>query len=361
MPLSHKAKYIPPKVALLFLTIGDHEHAALWKTFLTNHMDQYSVYCHPAEADRISQQSILRRTPTQSKHEGILPKHKCIRKPNNRWGHLVLAYYQLLHQAYHDAENNNQRFVFLSETCVPCASADDVYRRLTTNLNVTYMDAQYEHENIERYDQPVAKPWRNRFPVYSKKKRKLQRHSKRNRTVSCAVYFRQHGILREHFFKHSGWFSPNRDATQKLLKHKGAFEALNMTSAGDEHILSILKRDEYKDNTLLENKKITFVSWDHVKMKEWERMKKEESVPGFWEQMDKMKQTDPKRHANYIETRDACKNANMHPLEYKVSIKKNILRQCNEHKSCFIRKVRQTCDVQNIIKILHDLEKVQVI
>ena len=356
MPLSPKTKCTSPKVALLFLTIGDHEHPELWKTFLTDHMEQYSVYCHPAEANLIPQQSILRRTPSQSKHEGILPKHKCIPKPNNRWAHLVLAYYQLLHQAYHDSENNNQRFVFLSETCVPCASADDVYKILTDDLSVTYMDCQNANDNPGRYDLLIPKPQINMFPKRfkrTKNKRKMKRQSKQNRSVSCAVYFRQNGILREHFFKHSGWFSPNRDATQKLLNHKGAFEALNMTGAGDEHILSILKRDVYKDNTPLENRKITFVSWDNKRIEEWHHMKQKENVPGFWTGMDEMKRTDPKRHALYMKNREVCKNANAHPIEFKTKVNAKILKQCNTHSSCFLRKDRRTCDVQNMIKTLH--------
>ena len=87
---------------------------------------------------------------------------------------------------------------------------------------------------------------------------------------SFQVCIMNHYILKSHFFKHSGWFSPNRDAAGKLLQHKDAFQALNMTSAGDEHILSILKRDAYKSNTPLTNQQVTYVTWNESQKQEWE-------------------------------------------------------------------------------------------
>ena len=349
----HSSSSSAPKVALLFLTNADHEQELLWKSFLTKHKHQYSVYCHPAKANTISPHSILRRTSSQSKYEGLLPRYKCIPKPNNRWGHLVLAYYQLLHQAYHDPANNNQRFVYLSETCVPCASADDVYKRMTAHLNVTYMDAPHSQDDLHRYNALVPfKSWINMFPM-SKKQQQKQKKTRRNQPDSCAAYFKQSGILKSHFFKHAGWFSPNRDAAGKLLRHKDAFQALNMTQAGDEHILSILKRDIYTSNTPLTNQQVTYVTWNESQKQEWEKIKTNELKDSkFWNKMDKKKLSDPEGHAEYLKKREECKNASMHPVMYTKLVPKKTLNECHQLKSCFIRKVRASCNVQPFFDII---------
>lgn len=334
----------PPKVALLFLTRVDHEQPKLWHTFLQGHHRQFSVYCHPANPAHIAHNSFLRRTPHSSAQEGILPSYKCIPKPNNRWAHLTLAYYQLLHHAFHDTENNNQRFMFVSETCVPCVPANTAYQQLTQDLDVTYMDAPQPNDNADRYDQTVTYPRTFAFPEHMRQYKM--------KSAQCSSLLQKSGIERKHFVKHSGWFSPNRRDAQRLLRHKDAFEALNMISAGDEHILSILHRPSYKTTSTIRNHRITYVEWDDVKMKQCKAMLEKED-DAFWTDYDRH----PQKYAQYMQRRKVLKEANMHPIQHTRHVPNRVLVQCKQANSLFLRKVRQSCNTHNVHKLLLAVDK----
>lgn len=336
---THHASSSPPKIALLFLTRADHEQPKLWQTFLNNHHHQFSVYCHPACAKHVAHHSFLHCTPHGSPHEGLLPAYKCIPKPNNRWGHLTLAYYQLLHHAFNDTENNNQRFVYVSETCVPCTPADTAYKHLTSDLDATLMDAPQPTANSDRYDQTIKDPSSCAFPNH--------KPPFRTKTTRCATLLERSGVLREHFFKHSGWFSPNRRDAERLLKHKDAFEALNMISAGDEHILSILQRPSYKPTTKLKKICVTHVDWDYQKMQKCKTMLRKEN-DAFWANLD----AHPAAKHKYIKKRNELKEANMHPIQYNSFVPTTKLQHCKRMHCVFLRKVRRSCNTYNIHKML---------
>jgi len=275
-----------------------------------------------------------------------MPSSKCIPKPNNRWAHLTLAYYQLLHLAFHDTANNNQRFVYVSETCVPCMRADKAYKRLTSNLEVTYVDDRQSTDNADRYDQTAYRPRKNAFPEHEAKAEMSVP------SVQCASLLHKSGVLRGHFFKHSGWFSPNHRDAERLLRHKDAFEALNMVSAGDEHILSILKREEYVDTSVLEEARITLVKWDDTKIAKRRAMEVEEQRADFWPRMDRLKRMNPRKHRALMETRDELKAANSHPIQYTTHVPREVLAECETEKSVFLRKVRRQCNTENIKALL---------
>lgn len=328
-----------PKVALLFLTRADHEQPRLWETFLHNHRHQFSVYCHPAFPKHIAPHSFLRRTQQTSSHEGLLPTSECIPKPNTRWAHLTLAYYQLLHHAFHDTNNNNQRFVYVSETCVPIVSANEAYKRLTRHLDATFMDAPHPTSDNDRYYQTILQPSKCAFPHRSA-------HF-RQKTASCATLLARSGVLPTHFFKHSGWFSPNRRDAKRLLHHKDAFEALNMISAGDEHLLSILQRKTYKTTSALMQKRITYVEWDNDKMQQCKALLNKENK-AFWDYLDKH----PNEHRKYMKKRNVLKDANMHPIQYTTIVPTSLLKKASREGSVLLRKVRRSCSAHNIQLLL---------
>ena len=340
-----------PKVALMFLTVGDHQQPQLWTEFLKHQSHRFSIYCHPAFPDQVPDTSFMRgptgpsstfhkfrKQPTKGNQQGVLPHCRLIRKPHTRWGHLVLAYYQLLQQAFHDTSCNNQRFVFLSDTCVPCAPPKRVHETLLGNLDATYFYSDKPEANADRYDATVSKPWLNMHP---REKRTL--HTK---PVKCNKLLADAGVTRSHFFKHSGWFSPNRRDTKRLLDHEDAFRALNMVSAGDEHILSILKRSEYAGSSQLENRMVTHVEWDTTLMAQHKALRHKEQDEGedaFWGRMTRLKRTAPAEHAAYMGHRNRLMHANMHPVEYKTQISPSLVRKCQEHGSMFVRKVGKAC------------------
>lgn len=339
----------PPKVALLFLTKGNHEQPSLWEAFLKqpHTKERFSVYCHCASPKDVPHDSFLRQEPSSARvsySEGLLQPSHTIPKPYNRWGHLVLAYYQLLHRAYHDTNSNHQRFVFLSETCVPCVNAQTAYSFLTQSLATTYMDSPRPEDNVERYEQVVHNPWLSMWPW------KVNAKTKAIASQDCSKALQKAGILKDDFFKHSGWFSPNREDTFRLLQRQTAFEALNIVSAGDEHILSILRNRSLTPPSQLKQHRVTFVQWDYDKIQKWEALKQKESEANYWDTIDNMKVAQPKQYQTLMAHRNALKDANMHPIEYTKTFSKKHLKQCLDAKSIFVRKVRQSCNIDVLMK-----------
>ena len=312
-PLSVKP---PPKIALLFLTNTNHHHPILWKRFLdASPPNRYTIYAHPSCASIALRQSS--RATAKKPVRGVrFAKYPCppnaipptsflyghtlsndAREPT-KWGKLVLAYYALLKEAVRDPDN--QRFVFVSETCVPVVHPNVMYRALTRNLEVTYMDDALDpEEDKERY---YGKPVRQRRgerrgerrgggrprrrtkhryrphrpshkPTVSRNKSGTPKITRVQRALEAS------GIHVSHFFKHSGWFCPCRRDALRLLACRRAFEALNDVKAGDEHILSILKRE-----------------------------------PGFWKDVDN--ETDPGRKQALIDRIEQWKHNAMHPKTF---------------------------------------------
>ncbi|XP_068647053.1 glycosyltransferase BC10 [Aristolochia californica] len=107
-----------PKVAFLFLTRGPLPFLPLWESFFHGHQDQYSIYVHtpPGYKLNVSQTSAFygRQIPSQ----------------NVRWGspQLTDAEKRLLANALLDF--SNERFVLISESCIPVYNFPTVYKYL---------------------------------------------------------------------------------------------------------------------------------------------------------------------------------------------------------------------------------------
>lgn len=330
-------------VALLFLTKGNHEQDSLWKAFLKQHNPsqpwKFSVYCHPQSDRHIPKHSFLRRSGSSSSHtkcstqEGLLPMSLRVNKPYTRWAHLTLAYYALLKRAYNDTANNNVRFVFLSDTCVPCVDPEKAFKELTADLDCTYYHTTDPSRHKERYESTDACPWRSHYP------HKLPANSP---PLSCADALKDAGILKEHFFKHSGWFALSKKDTEKMLSCRDAFQALNHVPAGDEHILSILKRPQFSATTRMENRQITMVTWNKTFRDEYTRLSKVHTDE-FWKEFDTL--PDSQYKTTYLERWKNIKEAEYHPISYTTKFTPTMLKQCRDASSLFVRKVRSGCDV----------------
>lgn len=101
------------KVALLFLTRSDLNQTEVWKNWIDPNL--YIVYNHPKsppEDPWFSQFEIGENQPT-------------------KWGYLLLAQKALLKEALKDA--SNFKFVFLSESCIPLRTSDEVYQALVSH------------------------------------------------------------------------------------------------------------------------------------------------------------------------------------------------------------------------------------
>jgi hypothetical protein len=65
------------KVALMFLTMGDHAQPDIWKAFLSGHTHQFNIYCHPyfpKANDTIRPDGASLITQTSFLYNHVIPK-----------------------------------------------------------------------------------------------------------------------------------------------------------------------------------------------------------------------------------------------------------------------------------------------
>jgi hypothetical protein len=339
----------PPTIALLFLTIEDHEQPALWDAFLSDPVygKRFAVYCHPQQPSKIPQGSFLRANNNSSSahsHQGILPRKELVPKPQTRWAHLTLAYYALLNRALTDPQAQHSRFVFLSNTCVPCSSPEHAYKELTTHLECSYYTTEDPTKDAGRYDGVDRHPSRSIYPP--------QRH-RNTQPVKCNVVLSRAGVKREHFFKHSGWFALNRADSEHLHACRSAFQALNHVSAGDEHILSILKRPSYAASNSLVQRPVTMAFWDATTRDaaDFKRMHTERnSGDAFWNTYHhSWSEAEQNAHDSRWAQLTGVRGVMYHPRSFEAVFPKEALQQCQRAGSLFVRKVCRGCDV----RVLH--------
>ncbi|KAF8116969.1 hypothetical protein N665_0013s0028 [Sinapis alba] len=123
--------YRTPKVAFMFLTKGHLPLAPLWDNFFSGHEDLFSIYVHsyPSNNDSYPEGSVFHGRQIPSKRVD--------------WGYvnMVEAEQRLLANALLDI--SNERFVLLSESCIPLFNFTTVYSYLTTSTQT----------HVESYDQ----------------------------------------------------------------------------------------------------------------------------------------------------------------------------------------------------------------
>ncbi|KZV37218.1 hypothetical protein F511_04637 [Dorcoceras hygrometricum] len=131
-----------PKIAFLFLTKGPLPLFPLWERFFKGHKGRYSIYIHSLptfKADFPSSSVFYKRQiPSQAclqrllEHMGMPLENvgpKCL--PVAEWGQMSMcdAERRLLANALLDI--SNERFVLLSESCIPLYNFTTIYNYLT--------------------------------------------------------------------------------------------------------------------------------------------------------------------------------------------------------------------------------------
>ena len=108
------------KIALLFLTVEDLNHPGVWKKLLENQRHQYNIYFHSKN----------------SMQDKDFKKFRIDKTVKTTWCKHVKAWKALLNEAIQDEDN--YKFVYLSESCIPLMPLDDIYKILTADNN-SYM------------------------------------------------------------------------------------------------------------------------------------------------------------------------------------------------------------------------------
>ncbi|CAN1181165.1 Glycosyltransferase BC10 [Linum perenne] len=208
-----------PKVAFLFLTKGPILLTPMWEMFFKG-VDQtlYSIYVHS--------------TPSYVAPPDESPLFRYRRIPSKRvvWGkfNMMEAERRLLANALLDI--SNQRFVLLSESCIPLFNFSSIYTYLINSRQVY----------VEAYDSPAA---RTRYTPDMLPEMKISQ-----------------------WRKGSQWFEIDRDLAIEVVSDRKYFTKLqnhckDTSCYVDEHYLpTYLSIDHWEKNS---NRSLTWVDWSN--------------------------------------------------------------------------------------------------
>ncbi|KAK8627863.1 hypothetical protein V6N13_135461 [Hibiscus sabdariffa] len=206
-----------PKVAFMFLTRGKVLLAPLWEKFFRGHEAFYSIYVHsdPSYVETMPKSSVF--------HDRWIPSKIA------RWGemNMVQAERRLLANALLDI--SNERFVLLSESCIPLFNFSTIYNYLI-NSNKSF---------VESYDLP-GPVGRGRY-----------------NTAMAPV------INLEQWRKGSQWFQIDRFLAVEIIIDQTYFpvfwEHCKNDCYGDEHYIPTLVDMKFPDRNAY--KTLTYVDW----------------------------------------------------------------------------------------------------
>ncbi|XP_002535241.4 glycosyltransferase BC10 [Ricinus communis] len=206
-----------PKVAFMFLTRGPVLMAPLWEKFFKGHEGLYSIYVHS--------------NPSYNESEPESPVFNGRRIPSKevKWGNvnMIEAERRLLANALLDI--SSQRFVLLSESCIPLFNFSTVYSYLM-NSNKNFVEA-YDLDN------PVG---RGRY----------------NSHMSPEITIDQ-------WRKGSQWFEMDRELAVEVVSDQKYFPIFQKYCRGncyaDEHYLpTFVSIKHWERNS---NRTLTWVDW----------------------------------------------------------------------------------------------------
>ncbi|KAJ0433620.1 putative glycosyl transferase, family 14 [Helianthus annuus] len=207
-----------PKVAFMFLTRGSVLLSPLWDLFFKGHDGLFSIYVHSSGL------SSNWTEPEESVFYG-----RRIPSKDVEWGKvsMVEAERRLLANALLDF--SNQRFVLLSESCIPLFNFSTIYSYLINS----------KHSYIESYD--LAGPvGRGRYN------------------------WKMHPTVKLHEWrKGSQWFEMSRELAIEVISDKTYFPAFqdycNGSCYADEHYLPTFVTLKYGE--MNSNRTLTYVDW----------------------------------------------------------------------------------------------------
>ncbi|KAI9162372.1 hypothetical protein LWI28_026647 [Acer negundo] len=217
VPKIEDYKQLVPKVALMFLTKGPLPLAPLWEKFLQGHEGLYSIYVH-------SHPDFVETPPPNSIFIG-----RTIPSQPVYWGTATMidAERRLIANALLDI--SNQRFVLLSESCIPLFDFKTIYNYLI-NSNSSFLGS---------FDDP-RKPGRGRY------------NPKMWPVINIT-----------NWRKGSQWFELHRDLAVHIVSDTKYYTIFNEYCRPpcymDEHYIPTLVNMLYPE--LNSNRSITWVDW----------------------------------------------------------------------------------------------------
>ncbi|KAH9603780.1 hypothetical protein KSS87_018806, partial [Heliosperma pusillum] len=213
----YPTKFVTPKIAFMFLVRGPLPLALLWEKFFKGNEGLYSIYVHshPSYNGTFAKNSVFhgRRVPSKVVE----------------WGkfNMVEAERRLLANALLDI--SNQRFILLSESCIPLYNFSTVYKYLLNSSK----------SHVEAYDlaSPVGRG----------------RYSHRMMPSVALSQWR----------KGSQWFEMDRPLALEVISDQKYFQLFKKycthSCYGDEHYLPTFVSIKFWQSN--SNRSLTWVNW----------------------------------------------------------------------------------------------------
>jgi len=206
-----------PKLAFLFLTKGDVRYPKIWETYFKNQTN-YNCYIHPKDKTLV---------------KSFLKDHIVSNLVETKWGDssLINAMNSLLEEAIKNGEN--QKFIFLSESCLPIKNFDQLYLYL------------------EELNKSVFSLGNGMGEHYQRMKKLYQPY-----TI---------GLHKKNFYKSELWSILNRRHVTTILNNKAIFfPVFERVKAPEEHFNVSLILIKHGNNSFVD-RRTTFVDWPSEK------------------------------------------------------------------------------------------------
>ncbi|CAO2830109.1 unnamed protein product [Amaranthus hypochondriacus] len=209
-----------PKIAFLFLVKKTIPLGRLWEKFFKGHEGYYTIYVHSDPSFNSS-----------SKDEGGVFHGRRIPSKKVEWGRFSMmeAELRLLANALQD--KSNQRFILLSESCIPLFNFTTIYSYLINSTQT----------HIESYDKPGPAA-RGRY---------------KPNLMGPTITIRD-------WRKGSQWFEINRKLSEEILSDRRHFllfknSCKKYACCADEHYLATWMNMNSKGRN--SNRSLTWVDW----------------------------------------------------------------------------------------------------
>lgn len=214
------------KIAFCFLCKDRLKNMSLWKKFFTGHEDKFNIYFHFSEKNITA-------------HKGFFNR-KIVPYQETSWGDINRAIFSLYKRAFND---NNFKYILLSESCIPVKNFLFTYEYLTTD-DKSFLCFQSHKPSTE---------WEKATLIQN-----LQRYIHNAKKSKNFMY----KISVEDWFYSETWNILNNEHVNLILNNYYLIEEFKSMKcfAYDENILGYLlsinnKLDDVK------NIKTTFVNW----------------------------------------------------------------------------------------------------